>query len=68
MSDLSAEFGVVHLWCECRVNGQTLRVEQTIARYVYDDPEARKVIQEAIRQRLMTAILGRWKPKIQVRG
>lgn len=68
MSLLGAgDFEIVRLRCECRVNGELLYAEQAIPAVVYDDPQAREAVQEAIRRRLMTAVLDKWKPKIQVR-
>lgn len=59
-------FEVVRMRCECRINGELLYAEQTVPAVVYDDPEARKAVEEAVRQRLMMAVLDRWKPEIQV--
>lgn len=68
MSLLGAgDFEIVRLRCECRINGELLYAEQTIPAVVYDDPQAREAVQEAIRRRLMMAVLDKWKPKIQVR-
>lgn len=68
MSLLGAgDFDIVRLRCECRINGELLYAEQTVAAPVWDDPEARKAVEEMIRQRLMMAVLDKWKPKIQVR-
>lgn len=61
------EFRQVELTCECRINGERLYTTQVVLEMVYNDPVARKAVEEMIRQRLMMGILDKWKPKIQVR-
>lgn len=60
-------FEMVRMRCECRINGELLYAEQAVPAVVYDDPDGRGAVEEAVRQRLMMAILDRWKPKIQIR-
>lgn len=66
MTELAA-FREIEISCECRVNGERLYALQTVPEAVWRDSEAREAIIEAVRQRLMMAVLDRWKPKVQVR-
>lgn len=57
----------VELVCTANVGDEKLFARQSIPAIVYDDPEARKVIEAALRQRLMLAVLEKWTPVIKVR-
>ena len=56
----------VTLRCRADVGGRQVEVRQSIARPVYDDPIARKVLEAHIRQALMMAILEEWTPVIEI--
>lgn len=58
----------VSLSCRVKVGGEWLIVQQSIVRAVYEDPAARKVIEDHLRQALMMKILERWTPAIRVAG
>jgi hypothetical protein len=59
--------GQVILYCEARVGGERVYVQQAVAQIVYDDPEAREHIRKALRQALMLSILEKWTPVVRVR-
>ena len=57
----------MHLYCRATVGGQEVVVQQSVAEPVYDDPVARRAIEDHLRYRLMQKILEKWTPKIHVR-
>ena len=56
----------VYLDITVRVGTERIQVSQTVLQGVYDDPEARKVIEAGLRYQLMVKILERWTPVIKV--
>lgn len=58
---------LVELTVTAEVGGETITCMQHCLAGVYNDPEARKALEEALRQSLMMAILKKWKPVIKVR-
>lgn len=58
---------MVELSCEATIGGETVYVRQLVHAIVYDDPEARKAVEQALRQQLMLGLLDDFKPKIRVR-
>jgi len=57
----------VELSCRATIGGETVSVRQLIPTAVYDDEAAREVVEQALRQQLMLALLDKFKPKIRVR-
>lgn len=57
----------VELSCSVKVGDEMVMVRRMYAAEVYDDPEARKAVEEHLRFELVRAILDQWKPKIHVR-
>ncbi len=60
-------FPSVTLTCEVRIAGETVRVEQHVARPVYDDPVARPMILKALREQLIREIVEKWTPVVTIR-
>lgn len=60
-------FDAVEMSCTAEIGGQRVEVIQVIPEAAYQDPSLRKVVEEALRQKLMLAILEKWTPKIRVR-
>lgn len=59
--------GIVELSCTATVGGERVVVRQVIHAAAYDDPEARRHIEHALRQKLMLAVLEKWTPVVKVR-
>jgi hypothetical protein len=57
----------VELSCKATIGGETVYVRQLVPAAAYDDPEAREVIEQGVRQQLMLSLLDKFKPKIIVR-
>lgn len=65
---LESDFNqVVELTVEADVGGEKIACMQHCLAGVYNDPEARKAIEQALRQALMMQILKKWSPVIKVR-
>lgn len=56
------------LTCEANVGGERLYMQTEIVEAVYNDSEARKLIEKSIREALMIKILEKWTPVIKVHG
>lgn len=57
----------VRLSCKATVAGEELEVSLVVVQPVYDDPEARKLVEKQLRLALMDKILEKWAPVIRVR-
>lgn len=55
----------IRLVAEATVAGQRIEVSMYVADPVYRDEAARRVAEESLRWKLMTAILERWKPEVR---
>lgn len=56
----------VRLQAEAQVGGERLVAEVIVLQAVYDDPEARRHIIQALERELMNRILEKWSPVITV--
>lgn len=63
----TAAFDRVSLTCEAVVAGETVRVEQLVPGVVYDDPVARPIVLQGLREALIREILEKWTPVVRVR-
>ncbi len=61
------DFQMVELTCKARIGSEWITVREVVLDVVYNDPEARKLVESALREKLMRVIADRWKPKITVR-
>lgn len=57
--------GEVIVYCEAEVAGEKLTAQEVVPDIVWEDPEARKAIEKAVRAKLMYAILEKWTPAIK---
>lgn len=60
-------FDVVEMSCTAEVAGEKITVRQMLPANAYDDRSLREVVETALRQKLMLAIMEKWTPKITVR-
>lgn len=60
-------FQVVELVCRAQVGTEQVEARQAIPDIALDEPGVREAVEEALRYKLMAAILERWKPRIEVR-
>lgn len=60
-------FQQVEMSCQAEVAGEIIQVRQVLPANAYDDPALREVVETALRQKLMLAIMEKWTPKIKVR-
>lgn len=58
----------LRLSCKAVVAGEELEVSMSVAEPVYDDPEARKLVEKQLRLALMDKILEKWTPVVKVQG
>lgn len=68
---LEAEEGfnrVVELTVSATVGGEAIQCQQRVLAEVWNDPDARKAIEENMRFKLVMEILRKWTPVIKVRG
>ena len=64
---LPAEFtNRITLTCTAKVGGDTLFAQTQIVEAVYNEPNARKAVEESLRRTMMEKILERWTPVIKV--
>lgn len=68
---LEAEEGfnrVVELTVSATVGGEVIQCRQRVLAEVWNDPDARKAVEENMRFKLVMEILRKWTPVIKVRG
>ena len=56
----------ITLTCSAAVGGERLFVQTQIVEAVYNEPNARKAVEESLRRTMMEKILERWTPVIKV--
>lgn len=62
------QFQIIEIRAEARVGGERVVARQNVAAVAWDSDEAfRDSVREAVRVKLMLAILEKWKPKISIR-
>lgn len=60
-------FQMVELTCKARIGSEWITVREVVLDVVYNDPEARRLVESALREKLIRVIADKWKPKIAVR-
>lgn len=64
---LDNPFQQVEMSCQAEVAGEIIQVRQVLPEEAYRDRALREVVETALRQKLMLAILEKWTPKVKVR-
>lgn len=59
-------FRSVELVCRAQVGSEQVEVRQLLPEAALDDSGVREAVEEALRHKLITEILKRWKPHIEI--